>query len=145
MWFCAFLQEHFSKVTSPLTKCGQVNRVSSTIIWAFRNHSSLRYQFRHGAEFPYHLQDADRSQRFFFLPRLWLMKSSLCIPVFLSDLKFFISRDFIIWMICHWSWTIIIFWKKQFRDNGVMFEYTQSRHRPDYFQFYDNAVSKFMW
>ena len=27
-----------------------------------------------------------------------------------------------------------------FNSNGVMFEYTQSRHRPDYFCFYDTAV-----
>lgn len=27
-----------------------------------------------------------------------------------------------------------------FNSNGIMFEYTQSRHRPDYFRFYDNAV-----
>ena len=29
-----------------------------------------------------------------------------------------------------------------YNSNGVMFEYTQSRHRPDYFRFYDNAVRK---
>lgn len=29
-----------------------------------------------------------------------------------------------------------------FNSDGVMFEYTQSRHRPDYFRFYDNAVRK---
>lgn len=29
-----------------------------------------------------------------------------------------------------------------FNSSGVMFEYTQSRHRPDYFRFYDNAVRK---
>ncbi len=27
-----------------------------------------------------------------------------------------------------------------YNSDGVMFEYTQSRHRPDYFRFYDNAV-----
>lgn len=26
--------------------------------------------------------------------------------------------------------------------DGVMFEYTQSRHRPDHFRFYDNAVRR---
>lgn len=29
-----------------------------------------------------------------------------------------------------------------FNSDGVMFEYTQSRHRPDYFRFFDNAVRK---
>lgn len=29
-----------------------------------------------------------------------------------------------------------------FDSNGVMFEYTQSRHRPDYFRFQDNAVRR---
>jgi len=29
-----------------------------------------------------------------------------------------------------------------FDDNGIQFEYTQSRHRPDYFQFQDIAVRK---
>lgn len=29
-----------------------------------------------------------------------------------------------------------------YNSDGVMFEYTQSRHRPDYFRFYDNAVRK---
>lgn len=29
-----------------------------------------------------------------------------------------------------------------YNSNGVMFEYTQSRHRPDHFRFYDNAVRK---
>lgn len=29
-----------------------------------------------------------------------------------------------------------------YNSNGVMFEYTQSRHRPDYFRFQDNAVRK---
>lgn len=29
-----------------------------------------------------------------------------------------------------------------FNSSGIMFEYTQSRHRPDYFRFYDNAVRK---
>jgi len=29
-----------------------------------------------------------------------------------------------------------------FNSSGVLFEYTQSRHRPDYFRFYDNAVRK---
>lgn len=29
-----------------------------------------------------------------------------------------------------------------YNRDGVMFEYTQSRHRPDYFRFYDNAVRK---
>ena len=27
-------------------------------------------------------------------------------------------------------------------SDGIMFEYTQSRHRPDYFRFYDNAVRR---
>lgn len=27
-------------------------------------------------------------------------------------------------------------------DNGIQFEYTQSRHRPDYFQFQDVAARK---
>lgn len=31
---------------------------------------------------------------------------------------------------------------KTYNSDGVMFEYTQSRHRPDYFRFYDNAVRK---
>ena len=29
-----------------------------------------------------------------------------------------------------------------YNSDGVLFEYTQSRHRPDYFRFYDNAVRK---
>ncbi|MCC2165471.1 UTRA domain-containing protein [Brotaphodocola catenula] len=29
-----------------------------------------------------------------------------------------------------------------YNGDGVMFEYTQSRHRPDHFRFYDNAVRK---
>lgn len=29
-----------------------------------------------------------------------------------------------------------------YNSEGIMFEYTQSRHRPDYFRFYDNAVRK---
>lgn len=29
-----------------------------------------------------------------------------------------------------------------YNSDEVMFEYTQSRHRPDYFRFYDNAVRK---
>lgn len=29
-----------------------------------------------------------------------------------------------------------------YNSHGVMFEYTQSRHRPDYFRFYDNTVRK---
>lgn len=29
-----------------------------------------------------------------------------------------------------------------YNRDGVMFEYTQSRHRPDYFRFYENAVRK---
>lgn len=29
-----------------------------------------------------------------------------------------------------------------YNSDGIMFEYTQSRHRPDYFRFYDNAVRK---
>ena len=29
-----------------------------------------------------------------------------------------------------------------YNSDGVMFEYTQSRHRPDYFQFQDIAVRK---
>lgn len=29
-----------------------------------------------------------------------------------------------------------------YNSNGIMFEYTQSRHRPDYFRFYENAVRK---
>lgn len=27
-----------------------------------------------------------------------------------------------------------------YNSDGILFEYTQSRHRPDYFRFYDNAV-----
>ena len=30
-----------------------------------------------------------------------------------------------------------------YNGDGVMFEFTQSRHRPDYFRFYDNAVRSF--
>ena len=29
-----------------------------------------------------------------------------------------------------------------FNSEGIMFEFTQSRHRPDYFRFQDNAVRK---
>ena len=29
-----------------------------------------------------------------------------------------------------------------YNSDGVMFEYTQSRHRPDHFRFYDNAIRK---
>lgn len=29
-----------------------------------------------------------------------------------------------------------------YNSDGVMFEYTQSRHRPDHFRFYDNAVRR---
>ena len=29
-----------------------------------------------------------------------------------------------------------------YNGDGVMFEYTQSRHRPDYFRFYENAVRR---
>lgn len=29
-----------------------------------------------------------------------------------------------------------------YNSDGIMFEYTQSRHRPDYFRFYDNAVRR---
>ena len=29
-----------------------------------------------------------------------------------------------------------------YNSDGVMFEYTQSRHHPDHFGFYDNAVRK---
>ena len=29
-----------------------------------------------------------------------------------------------------------------FNSDGIMFEYTQSRHRPDHFRFFDNAVRK---
>ena len=29
-----------------------------------------------------------------------------------------------------------------YNSDGTMFEYTQSRHRPDYFRFYDNAVRR---
>ena len=29
-----------------------------------------------------------------------------------------------------------------YNSDGVMFEFTQSRHRPDYFRFQDNAVRK---
>ena len=29
-----------------------------------------------------------------------------------------------------------------YNSGGVMFEYTQSRHRPDYFRFQDNATRK---
>lgn len=31
-----------------------------------------------------------------------------------------------------------------YNSDGVMFEYTQSRHRPDYFRFYDNAIRRTM-
>ncbi len=31
-----------------------------------------------------------------------------------------------------------------YNSDSVMFEYTQSRHRPDYFRFYDNAVRKLL-
>jgi GntR family trehalose operon transcriptional repressor len=31
-----------------------------------------------------------------------------------------------------------------YNSEGVMFEYTQSRHRPDYFRFQDNAVRKIL-
>lgn len=31
-----------------------------------------------------------------------------------------------------------------YNSDGVMFEYTQSRHRPDYFRFQDNAVRRIM-
>ena len=29
-----------------------------------------------------------------------------------------------------------------YNSDGVMFEYTQSRHRPDHFRFYDNALRR---
>ena len=29
-----------------------------------------------------------------------------------------------------------------YNSDGIMFEYTQSRHRPDYFRFQDNAVRR---
>ena len=29
-----------------------------------------------------------------------------------------------------------------FNSDGIMFEYTQSRHRPDFFRFQDNAVRR---
>ena len=29
-----------------------------------------------------------------------------------------------------------------YNSDGVMFEFTQSRHRPDYFRFYDNALRR---
>jgi GntR family trehalose operon transcriptional repressor len=29
-----------------------------------------------------------------------------------------------------------------YNADGIMFEYTQSRHRPDYFSFHDTAVRK---
>lgn len=29
-----------------------------------------------------------------------------------------------------------------YNSDGVMFEFTQSRHRPDYFRFQDNAVRR---
>lgn len=29
-----------------------------------------------------------------------------------------------------------------YNSEGLMFEYTQSRHRPDYFRFQDNAVRR---
>ena len=29
-----------------------------------------------------------------------------------------------------------------YNSDGIMFEYTQSRHRPDHFRFYDNAIRK---
>lgn len=29
-----------------------------------------------------------------------------------------------------------------YNSSGIMFEFTQSRHRPDYFRFQDNAVRK---
>lgn len=29
-----------------------------------------------------------------------------------------------------------------YNNEGIMFEYTQSRHRPDYFRFQDNALRK---
>ena len=32
--------------------------------------------------------------------------------------------------------------KHTYISDGVMFEFTQSRHRPDYFRFYDNAVRR---
>ncbi len=31
---------------------------------------------------------------------------------------------------------------KVYNADGVMFEFTQSRHRPDYFSFYDTAIRK---
>ncbi len=29
-----------------------------------------------------------------------------------------------------------------YNSDGIMFEYTQSRHRPDYFRFQDNATRR---
>lgn len=29
-----------------------------------------------------------------------------------------------------------------FDSNGIMFEYTESRHKPEYFKFYDNEIRK---
>lgn len=37
---------------------------------------------------------------------------------------------------------LAIITNQTFDDNGIQFEYTQSRHRPDYFQFQDIAVRK---
>ena len=31
---------------------------------------------------------------------------------------------------------------RTYNGDGVMFEFTQSRHRPDYFSFQDNAIRK---
>ena len=31
---------------------------------------------------------------------------------------------------------------RTYNSDGVMFEFTQSRHRPDYFRFQDNAVRR---
>lgn len=37
---------------------------------------------------------------------------------------------------------VAVITSQTYNSDGVMFEYTQSRHRPDYFRFYDNAVRK---
>lgn len=31
---------------------------------------------------------------------------------------------------------------RTFNDKGIQFEWTQARHRPDYFVFYDTAVRR---
>lgn len=37
---------------------------------------------------------------------------------------------------------VAVITSQTYNSDGVMFEYTQSRHRPDYFRFFDNAVRK---